>query len=161
MTAKAERGQSMVEFALIVPVFVLILIGLLDVGRAVYASNAINNAARQAARLAIVDQTPQHIRARAAAAAVGVGITEASVVVDFRKVETPDDEGSCDAFVADGNPDATTVGFSRCLAVVTVPYTYQAATPLLGNLIGDIDMIGESRFKLDFYCEGALCPLGE
>ena len=46
----------MVEFALVVPLFVLLLVGLFDVGRAVYAYNTVNNAAREAGRLAIVDQ---------------------------------------------------------------------------------------------------------
>ena len=52
-----SRGQSLVEFALILPIFLLILFGLFDMGRAVYYWSTINNASREAARELIVDQT--------------------------------------------------------------------------------------------------------
>ena len=38
------RGQALVEFALVVPVFILLLVGLFDLGRAVYTFNTISNA---------------------------------------------------------------------------------------------------------------------
>jgi TadE-like protein len=47
-------GQSLVEFALVLPLFLTILIGMVDVGRAIWANNVIANAAREAARYAIV-----------------------------------------------------------------------------------------------------------
>jgi hypothetical protein len=54
MRNRSERGQSLVEFALILPVLVLMLIGTLDFGRVVLANDTISNAAREAARYAIV-----------------------------------------------------------------------------------------------------------
>src|SRR5262245_50873139 len=54
---RRSRGQSLVEFALVVPVFLLILMGILDFGRAVLAYNSLSNAARDGARVAIVDQS--------------------------------------------------------------------------------------------------------
>ena len=50
------RGQGLVEFALVFPVIVLILFGVFDFGRAIYAYNTIANAARQGARVAAVNQ---------------------------------------------------------------------------------------------------------
>ena len=47
-------GQSLVEFALVLPLFLTILIGMVDVGRAIWANNVVANAAREAARYAIV-----------------------------------------------------------------------------------------------------------
>jgi TadE-like protein len=47
-------GQSLVEFALVLPLFLAILIGMVDIGRAIWANNVIANAAREAARYAIV-----------------------------------------------------------------------------------------------------------
>jgi hypothetical protein len=73
----------MVEFAVILPIFILLLVGIFDLGRAVYAYNTINNAAREAGRLAIVDQTVADIQARAAAQGVSLGIDPADVDVDF------------------------------------------------------------------------------
>lgn len=156
-----ERGQSLVEFALVLPIFVLVLVGIFDVGRAVYAYNTINNAARQGARLAIVDQTPQHIQELAASDAVALGIQASDIDVDFRLSASSDDPGSCDAFVSDGISDGASSGIRRCMAVVRVPYEFQAATPLIGQIIGTLQLVGESQFKLDFYCEGPTCPLGD
>jgi Flp pilus assembly protein TadG len=154
-----DRGQALVEFALILPIFILLLVGLFDFGRAIYAFNTINQAARVAARLAIVDQTEAHLQAIGASSAASLGIDEDEVVVDFRDRTTPDIPGSCTAAV-DGDNNNTD-GIVLCLAVVTVPYQYQAATPLIGSLVGTIFMEGESRFKVDFNCEGPECPIGE
>ena len=44
----------MVEFALIVPVFILLLVSLFDLGHVVWANNALATAAREAARMAVV-----------------------------------------------------------------------------------------------------------
>jgi hypothetical protein len=51
---RAERGQSLVELAMILPVLVLLLMGIFDLGRVVWANDTITNAAREAARWAIV-----------------------------------------------------------------------------------------------------------
>lgn len=50
--ATRDVGQSLVEFALILPIFLLVLVGLIDMGRAVYANNTLSQAAREATRLA-------------------------------------------------------------------------------------------------------------
>jgi hypothetical protein len=46
-----QQGQSLVEFALILPLMVLIVIGIFDLGRAFFAYIAISNAAREGARV--------------------------------------------------------------------------------------------------------------
>ncbi|MGH2445250.1 MAG: TadE family protein, partial [Candidatus Limnocylindria bacterium] len=81
MCVERGRGQSMVEFALILPIFILVLVGLFDVGRAVYAYNTVNNAAREAGRLAIVDQYEDHVKDEAVAAASGIGVVRDDVTV--------------------------------------------------------------------------------
>jgi Flp pilus assembly protein TadG len=50
-----QSGQSMVEFALVIPIFLLFLLGLIEMGRAVYTWNAISQGAREGARLAAVE----------------------------------------------------------------------------------------------------------
>jgi len=46
----SQRGQSLVEFALSSVVLLLLVGGLVDIGRAIYISEAISNAAREGAR---------------------------------------------------------------------------------------------------------------
>jgi Flp pilus assembly protein TadG len=49
-----RRGQALVEFVLVAPIFFLILFAMIDFGRYVYYVQTINNAAREGARYAIV-----------------------------------------------------------------------------------------------------------
>ena len=51
---RGERGQTLVEFALIMPVFLILLFGLADFGRGFYAYLIVTNAAREGARSAAV-----------------------------------------------------------------------------------------------------------
>ena len=51
---QSEGGQSLIEFALILPLFLLIVTGLFDVGRAVFQENTLAYAAREGTRYAIV-----------------------------------------------------------------------------------------------------------
>jgi Flp pilus assembly protein TadG len=48
------RGQAMVEFALVAPIFFLLVLGLIEFARAMYYVQILNNAAREGARYAIV-----------------------------------------------------------------------------------------------------------
>ena len=52
--SRDEAAQSLVEFALILPLFLLIVTGLLDVARAVWQQNTLAYAAREGTRYAIV-----------------------------------------------------------------------------------------------------------
>jgi len=49
-----ERGVELIEFALMLPILLVILAGLWDFGRAYRTYQAITNAAREGARLAVV-----------------------------------------------------------------------------------------------------------
>ena len=54
-----ERGQGLVEFALILPPLLLLIIGMLEFSRAWNAKQAITDAAREGARLAVApDRDP-------------------------------------------------------------------------------------------------------
>jgi len=48
--AMSQRGQSLVEFALSSVVLLLLVGGLVDIGRAVYVNETLSNAAREGAR---------------------------------------------------------------------------------------------------------------
>ena len=49
-----QTGQSLVEFALVVPFFLALLFSIIEFGRATYYVQMLNNAAREGARYAIV-----------------------------------------------------------------------------------------------------------
>ena len=52
---RGEDGQAMVEFALILPIFLLILCGIIDFGWLFYNQLSLNNACREGARYAVVN----------------------------------------------------------------------------------------------------------
>jgi Flp pilus assembly protein TadG len=52
--ARDERGQALVEFAFVLPILLLLMLGLLDVARAVWQENTLAYAAREGTRYAIV-----------------------------------------------------------------------------------------------------------
>ena len=109
MIGRDRRGQTLVEFALILPIFLLIVVGLFDVGRGIYAYNTIANSARAAARVAIVDQDPIAVRAEARQAGVALGLQDSDIELT-----------SCSEF--------------DCAYSVTITYDYQPATPFIGAL---------------------------
>ena len=49
-----DRGANLVEFALLAIPFLMITLGLVDFGRAIFAYNALASATREAARVAMV-----------------------------------------------------------------------------------------------------------
>ena len=155
-----RRGQAMVEFALIIPIFLLMIFGILDLGRAVYAYSTLNNAAREGARVALVDQTESHIQAVASGHAVGLGLATTAVTVDYRDPDQPDTPHSCDVWL-DNVDGGLPVG---CAAIVRVEYVFTAATPLIGRIVGDINMAGETSMTVQFACQEPStpqCPVGE
>src|SRR6476469_138889 len=134
-TPARSRGQALVEFALVFPILMVMLIAIFDLGRAVFAYNDITNAAREGARLAIVDQTVASIKNEAASQATSLGLTAADVQVEF---DTEDRTGPCPA-------DKTL----DCVAVVTVTYKWHAITPVIGNIVGPMDFTAESAMPLE------------
>jgi len=47
-------GQALVEFALVLPLFLTLVIAIFDIGRVIWARNSLESAAREGARYAIV-----------------------------------------------------------------------------------------------------------
>ena len=55
---KEEKGQAMVEFALVLPILLCLLCGILDFGWLYYNQITLNNAAREGARYAVIHYDP-------------------------------------------------------------------------------------------------------
>lgn len=76
-----DRGSVAVEFALVLPVLLLILFGVIDFGRALNAQIELTGAARDGARLAALGYSNAAVQARVVAAAPtlsGVTVTVAA-----------------------------------------------------------------------------------
>lgn len=79
---KTQRGQSIVELALLFPLLMMLLMGLLDLGRAYYIMVALRDAAEEGASYAAIQPTDEaEIKARAADASGDLIATTADDVV--------------------------------------------------------------------------------
>jgi Flp pilus assembly protein TadG len=58
---KSEKGQHLVEFALILPLLLLMLLGIIEFGGAVFSYNTIANAAREVARYGVIHPNQSEI----------------------------------------------------------------------------------------------------
>ena len=149
-----SRGQSLVEFSLVFPIIVLLVVGFFEIGRAVFAFNMIANAARQAVRVATVNQLPDvtdcdetrpiedpyephwSLRGCAIAAGSAIGIKTANVSVSYSA--PPGTTLDCDPTLHVG-----------CIATVTVTYNFSVSTPFVNKLIGPIAMSQSSSMPIE------------
>lgn len=121
---RRSRGQALVEFALILPVFGLIVVSLFDLGSAVFSYTSVTNAAREGARLAIVNQDVASVQKRALDQ-ITVAQSSRTVTVAFYQSNT---DGSPNLSDPCQNPVP-----AGCLAVVTYKSTYTPITPVIGT----------------------------
>ena len=152
-----DRGQSLVEFALVLPLFLLLFMVVMDLGTAVFTYNSLTNAAREGARLAIVSQDSASVIQRAENQ-VSIGeINAPNVTIGFYQADTntgaPDMSSTC-------SPVA--VG---CLAVVTFESTYRPLTPIIGRILfkNGVTITAKSVLPVEYSCPNgqqtaAQCP---
>ena len=151
---QAPRGQGLVEFALVLPIILLLFVAIFDFGRAVYALNTVANAAREGARVAAVDQiltSPDcvesmpvedplnphwSIKTCATSAAQALGLAASAVTVTY--AAPPGTTLSC----------APTLNVG-CIAGVTVHYAWTAITPILGGIFGPISISSTSQMPIE------------
>ena len=74
-----QRGAAAVELALVLPVLVLILFGIIEFGRGYNEKISITHAAREGARALAVGKTAATAEATTVDAATGLGLTTAEV----------------------------------------------------------------------------------
>jgi hypothetical protein len=163
-----ERGQALVEFAFILPVTLVLLIALVDIGRVVWASDAVANAAAEAARFAAVhggspgqacpvgpanetvaipnpntcgypvSPSKAAIVTRAKARALSAGGTLTVNVCYFRKGDTP----------CSGDTDTTTNAPGARVKVAVTAQLGLVATSLLGGRTWDVT--AQSTLVIDY-----------
>lgn len=126
-----ERGAAAVEFAILLPVLILIVVGIFEFGRAWFVQGTLSGAAREGAREMAIHQTPATARQVAADASVGLAVA-GDVVVTIRNAD-----GSAFTPTTDPCPPGKD-------AVVTVNHNYQFITGLFGSTIA---LTGEGAMR--------------
>ena len=119
MWREGSAGQALVEFALAVSVFLLLVLGTFDLARAFLAYTVVTNAARESARYgaAHVGAANWATAAVQAGLNLAVGVDPAALSLSVQQSQQP----------LDGLPYITASG----------TYQFHSITPLVGALLGD------------------------
>lgn len=148
-----RRGQSMVEFGLVLPILVLLVAGVIDVSRLVAMNSAAVSASREAARYGAAVGTDDGgteryvdcagIRAAARrASSVLFTLADSQIRVSY-------DNGSGAARSSACAPHGTgpVAGEIQNLdrVIVEVTASFEAITPLVGDLVGPITISSLDR----------------
>jgi len=147
-----RRGQSLVEFAMIAPFLIMILLLVVDCGRAAYDYSTLAGAAREGARAAITtgNNRPDNSRVIGAVEqnAIGLSLSSGTCVNDPAPASPAMQANTGLVYVGAGSGNVTTnapggqapAGVGVCGAVVpsyaghypltvTVKYNFQPLTP--------------------------------
>ena len=132
-----HRGQALVEFALILPVFFLLVAGMFDFGLGIYSDLTLVNAAREGARLGVIDPgNTTAIEERVRAMANNLDGSKMSVTIECERV-------SGNRFAACTDPKWQPGDATR----VVVDYDYTMFFPLLFGT--EIPLSSEAKMRIE------------
>ncbi len=129
---RRTRGQALVEFALVLPIFILLLAGMLDFGSALYSRMTVINAAREGARAAVTaplkSDIPSLVSTAVSNASNGLSVGASASCFAIKTTPAPCNFGSGPGTLAKAG-DAVDV---------KVTYTYQTFFPFLFGATFDL-----------------------
>jgi hypothetical protein len=139
-----DGGATIVEFALVFPLLLLLLFGVVEFGRFIAVSAAVETASREAARFgsAVGGTTPKYLDCvgiRAAGQRLTV-VTE----IDASEIDIEYDAGPGTGLLGPNcqlgpAPSAAAIS-SGDRIVVTVTDTFESVVPIIGNFIGAVEI---------------------
>lgn len=147
--SRSEHGVALVEFALVLPMVLLFLLGISDFGRAIYYKNTLENAAREGARCGIVAHSDKQT----------YWTTDGNAPSVYTSTQpyagTDTIVGATARLMAGLDPSQVTVTINlwpgwdlpNAALTVRVDYAYRPATSLLG--LPDILLTGESTMRTE------------
>ena len=128
-TRRSESGASAVEFALLLPVLMMILFGIIEFGLALYRQAILTNASREGARLGIVQSIP----------AITNGQINATIDSYLTAAGIP--AGNVTRNIVAGGVTGTPVQVT-----LTLPYTY-AVLPGLTSIAPTINLTAQTVMR--------------
>ena len=144
------RGQALVEFALVFPIFMMVVFGIINIGRYVYVTSAFSESAREAARYGSVEQWQYGCPA---SVTTQNRLTCTQQVARDRMAAAPAYFNVTATCTSDGS---TAVSAASCRAgyllkvVVQTPTSpasqvFSLFTPIISSLVGPITVTGEAQ----------------
>lgn len=139
-TSRDERGASLVEFAVILPMLMLVLFGVLEFGRYVALVHAVETGSRTAARYAATTggTTPHYVDCDGIRAVVRdtvlISPPDGDIDITYENDLGPLPIGCQGALTP---PTIDAVG-PETRVKVTVRYTFRAITPIVGDFLNNV-----------------------
>jgi hypothetical protein len=163
---RRSPGQSLVEFALVLPIFLLLLFGLIDGARLIYQHTVLSQAAREGARVASVEAswigksgsgcgTAGGPVCPATVAAMRTNVLAAANrnIQPFTPLTNANLQTRCDPSggTPTGNWNATTCSSNGTgnVASVRVTSTFTAITPIVSRLVGSVPMSASASMVIN------------
>jgi Flp pilus assembly protein TadG len=131
---RSGRGQALVEFALVIPIFLLLIFGLVDLGRAVFANNSLAEAARDGARYGSVQARSYNDATRALVAEWTLDRLEAVPGARVTVTCVPDNVAASGC--SGGGDD---------YLIVTAEVDLEMITPVIGQIVGTLQLDARSE----------------
>ena len=142
---RRQKGQGLVEFALALPILLLVIMAIVDFARLVVIYTAVSNGAREGSRYGSIgglesDTSPQYLDCAGIRAAVRrsagavVQLSDADIVISYDDGNLSNIFTTCDA-----GPTASAIS-NGDRVVVEVSTTYRAITPIAGDMIGSLPL---------------------
>lgn len=138
--SRRSAGQALVEFSLAITIFLVLMMGVVDFGSAVYSYNGVSEAAREIARVASV-----HPGTDPTAVTTGWSTPMKNVLATQQALIPGLANPTITCVKVDGMTPASCASGSYVKVTITAPYTPH--TPLLG-LTGTWTMQGTSSVLL-------------
>jgi Flp pilus assembly protein TadG len=80
-----QKGNAVIEMALLLPLLLLVLFGITEFGRAVMTTNVLNTAAREGARLAVVSALSDtlSVQGRVNTVLAAANVTPKAITIEY------------------------------------------------------------------------------
>jgi Flp pilus assembly protein TadG len=141
---RRDNGQALVEFALVAPIFFLLLFGIIQGGLLFQAQNAIVSSVRETARYAAPYRVATSSDATTTCPTVLAKLTEAlsqSMIAYNAANEVP-------AVTYTWNPDTNGDGMYHVTVKVVAAYKFPLWIPLVGNVIDGVDGVSDGKIRM-------------
>ncbi len=119
-------GQATIEFALVILILSVVLMGIFDLGRIIYTTASLSNAAREGARVAAVTSSITAIDNAVISRGVGLNIQQGQILAPIY-CTAPD----CSATTTNRTDDTAVA-----VKITISNYPFTAITPFIGNIFG-------------------------
>jgi Flp pilus assembly protein TadG len=126
-----DQGQALVEMALMLPVLVLLLVGIFDLGRAVWLSNSLAMAVREGTRYGVVHGALSASPAGPGSASYTAPNVDTAIASSVQRYAT----GIPDLTVQASWPDGNANRGSRIIVSASFPFTPILAQAFLGGAL--------------------------